>query len=60
MLASFIKLIVIAVAVLVYLIKAGNNKSIYAVIAAMVMYILYNVVEVRAAMRLNRHQYGKK
>jgi hypothetical protein len=53
-LSAFIKLIVIAVAIFIYLNSSGVNKSIYAVGAAMMLYVIYTVVEVRAAMRLNR------
>ncbi len=55
-LASFIKLIVIAVAVLLYLFKAGNNKSIYAIGVAMIVYIFYTIIEVKAAMQLNKNR----
>jgi hypothetical protein len=53
-LSAFIKLIVIAVAIFIYLNSSGVDKSIYAVGAAMMLYVIYTVVEVRAAMRLNR------
>jgi len=53
-LSAFIKLIVIAVAVFIYLNSSGENKSIYAVGAAMMLYVIYTVFEVRSAMRLNR------
>jgi quinol-cytochrome oxidoreductase complex cytochrome b subunit len=53
-LSAFLKLIVIAVAIFIYLNSSGENKSIYAVGAAMLLYVIYTVVEVRAAMRLNR------
>lgn len=54
MLGTFIKLMVIAIAVTVYLVVAGENKSIYAVIASMVLYIVYTVIDVRIASNLNR------
>jgi len=53
-LSAFIKLIVIAVAVFIYLNSSNENKSIYAVGAAMMLYVIYTVFEVRGAMRLNR------
>ena len=52
--SSFIKLIAIAVTVLIYLNSSGENQSIYAVGAAMMLYVIYTVLEVRGAMRLNR------
>jgi quinol-cytochrome oxidoreductase complex cytochrome b subunit len=53
-LSAFIKLIAIAVAVLIYLNSSGENQSIYAVGVAMMLYVIYTVLEVRGAMRLNR------
>lgn len=53
-LASFMKLILIAVSVFIYLIAAGENRSIYAVITAMGLYIIYTILEVGGAMKLNR------
>ncbi len=52
--SAFLKLIVIAVSVLIYLNTAGENKSIYAVGAAMMLYIIYTILEVKGAMQLNR------
>ena len=53
-LASFMKLILIAVSVFIYLIAAGEDRSIYAVITAMGLYIIYTIFEVGGAMKLNR------
>lgn len=58
MLGTFIKLLVIAIAVTVYLVAAGENKSIYAVIGSMVLYIVYTVIDVRIASNLNRKNGG--
>ncbi len=56
--AVFIKLIVIAAAVIIYLSAAGENKSFYAVLAAMGLYVIYTIIEVRGALRLNRKKDG--
>ena len=53
-LAAFIKLVVIAAGVAVYLITAGEKRSIYAVAAAMAIYIVYTIFEVKGAIRMNR------
>ena len=58
-LSAFIKLIVIAIAVLVYFTTAGENTSVYAVGAAMMLYLIYTVLEVRGAMHLNRKKNAK-
>jgi hypothetical protein len=54
MLGTFIKLMVIAIAIVIYLVAAGENRSVYAVIACMVLYIFYTVIDVRIAMNINR------
>jgi hypothetical protein len=53
-LGVFLKLIVIAAAVLIYFYKSGANINIYTVALAMLLYIVYTVFEVAGAMRLNR------
>lgn len=59
MLSSFLKLIVIAAAVLIYLLNADANKNIYAIVVAMVLYILYTIIEVKAAMQLNKNRHAE-
>ena len=54
MLGTFIKLMVIAIAVVIYLVAAGENRSVYAIIASLVLYAVYTVIEVRIASKLNR------
>lgn len=55
-LASFMKLMVIAVSVFVYLLAAGENRSVYAVVVAMLFYIIYSIFEVKGAMKLNKER----
>jgi len=54
MLGTFIKLMVIAVSVMVYIIMAGEKRSVYAIIASMGLYVVYTIIEVRIATKLNR------
>lgn len=58
MLGTFIKLMVIAIAVTIYLVAAGESKSINAVIGSMVLYIIYTIIDVRIASNLNRKNGG--
>ena len=58
-LSSFIKLIAIAVSVIIYLVAAGPSRSIYAVAAAMLFYIVYTIFEVNGAMKLNKKKNAK-
>ena len=57
-LASFLKLIVIAISVVIYF-AAVKTRSIYAIALAMVFYIVYTIFEVKGAMRLNRERNAK-
>jgi hypothetical protein len=58
-LASFMKLMVIAISVFIYLLAAGENRSVYAVIVSMGLYIIYTIFEVKGAMKLNGDQNAK-
>lgn len=57
-LASVLKLLIIATSVIVYLMNA-ETKSIYAVICAMALYIVYTIFEVKGAMKINRERNAK-
>jgi len=52
--SAFIKLIVIGASVLLYLFSAGEKRNIYAIAAAMLLYIVYTILEVTGATRMNR------
>ena len=54
--ATVLKLFVIAGAAFVYLLVAGEKKSIYAVLAGMVLYIVYTVVEMRGIVKMNKQE----
>lgn len=58
-LGLFIKLMVIATAVVVYFHASNENANIYTVGLAMLLYVVYTVFEVAAAMRLNRKKNAK-
>lgn len=51
---TLIKLFVFAGGALLYLYFAGENKSVYAVVAAMGLYLVYTAIEVGSAMHLNK------
>lgn len=57
-LASFLKLIVIAISVAIYFVTTAT-QNIYAVAIAMGFYIGYTIFEVKGAMRLNRDKNAK-
>lgn len=58
MAGTFIKLIVIAIAVTTYLLVAKENKNVYGIVGGMVLYFVYTIIEVRTATKLNR-QHGR-
>ena len=53
MAATFIKLFVLGAAAIIYLLAAGNNRSINAVFASMALYIFYTWLEVKISLKLN-------
>ncbi len=58
-LSSFIKLMVIAISAFAYFIIARDKISVYAVIVSMIFYVIYTVIEVRNAMRINSQRNAK-
>ena len=58
--ASFIKLIVIAVAACIYILSAGDAVSPYAVFAAMLLYIIYTVIEKKGLTALQEKNNDSK
>jgi len=54
MAGTFIKLLVIAGAVAIYLFTAKENKSVYAIVAALGLYFIYTFIEVKSAASLNK------
>lgn len=58
MAGTFIKLMVIGISVTVYLFIAGENKSVYAIVAAMFLYLVYTIIEVRTASKMNKKNGG--
>lgn len=56
--ASFLKLIIIALSVFIYF-NIAESPSVYAVAISMVLYIVYTIFEVRGAMKLNRERNAK-
>ncbi len=53
MAGMFLKLFVLAGAVLIYLIAAGDSRNVNAVFVGMGLYIVYTWLEVRISLRLN-------
>lgn len=58
--ATALKLFTLAGAVLVYVYLAGKAKSKYAILLCMGLYIIYSIVEVAGAYRLNKIKHGSR
>lgn len=54
MAGTFIKLVAIAIAVVIYLKLAEENKSVYAIVAGIGLYFIYTFIEVKSAQALNK------
>jgi hypothetical protein len=53
MAGTFLKLLVLAAAAMIYLFASGTNRSVNAVFAGMVLYIIYTWLEVRITLKMN-------
>lgn len=52
--ATLLKLFAIAGGTLIYLLAAGPQRSVYAVIVGLGLYVIYTIVELRGIFRLNK------
>lgn len=53
MAGTLLKLVVVAAAVLIYLVLAGPNRNRGGVLVGMGLYVIYTFIEVKIALRLN-------
>ena len=56
MASTVIKLFVLGIATVVYLLIAGKQRSVLAIVAGMVLYVVYTVLDVKSALLLNKKQ----
>lgn len=54
MMSTFVKMLVIAISVLVYVKIYKSNKCIWAVLVTMLIYLVYMFIEVKIALQLNK------
>lgn len=54
--STVIKLFVLGIATVIYLIIVGKDRNVLGIVATMVLYILYTVLDVKAALILNKKQ----
>ncbi len=52
--ATVLKLFVIAGAAVLYLLIAGEQKNTYAILAGMLLYVVYTTVEMRGIFKMNK------
>lgn len=58
--ATVLKLFSIAGVALVYIYVSGKDRSKYAILLCMGLYIIYSIVEVAGAFRLNKEKHGSR
>jgi hypothetical protein len=51
---TVLKLFVLAIATVIYFVLVGKDKSVFAIFTNMFLYIIYTVLDVRAALILNK------
>jgi uncharacterized membrane protein YadS len=54
--STVLKLFVLGIATVIYLVIAGKNKSTLAIVAGMILYVIYTVLDVKSALLLNKKQ----
>jgi len=55
---TFVKLVLLVIALAIYLFAAGANRSIYAICVAAGLYIAYTAIEVKGLLELNKQNNG--
>ena len=53
---TILKLFVLGIATVIYLVVVGKDKSVFAIFTTMLLYIVYTVLDVKAALILNKKQ----
>jgi K+-transporting ATPase A subunit len=56
MMSTFLKMILIAVSVLIYVKMAKETKSKWAIFVTMFIYLIYMAIELKIALKLNKKQ----
>ena len=54
--STVLKLFVLGIATVIYLVIVGKERSVFGIVATMVLYIIYTVLDVKAALILNKKQ----
>ena len=52
---TLIKLMVISIAILIYLVVAGEKRNSYGIFCGMILYLIYSIIEVRIATKMKRN-----
>ena len=53
---TFLKMVLLVVALAIYLFMAGPNRSIYAIVVSAGLYIAYTAIEVKGLLELNKQK----
>lgn len=54
MLSTVVKLLIVAIAILIYLSYAGKDRNTYGVYASMLLYLVYTFLEVKITLKLQK------
>jgi hypothetical protein len=54
LMVTLLKLVIIGVSTFSYLLSAGNKRSVFAVIVCMILYVVYTIMDLRIALKLNK------
>ena len=54
--STVLKLFVLGIATVIYLVIVGKERSVFGIVTTMILYIIYTVLDVKAALILNKKQ----
>jgi uncharacterized membrane protein YqjE len=56
MAGTFIKILLLASAALVYILFSGENRSVYGIAASMGLYVIYTIAETKTILKINKEK----
>jgi len=52
--STVMKLFVLGAAAMIYVVLSGKDRNVYGIVGVMLLYIVYAVLEVRSALKMNQ------
>ncbi len=56
MLSTVAKLLIVAIAILIYISVAGKDRNVYGVYASMLLYLIYTFLEVKSTLKMQKEK----